>query len=101
MGLGGILSKLISRMNDPDVGGFEGFYLPEPVSTWYQSFFDDYVPYLKVADRDAVLAAQVASPGTQVTIQFIAAAIEEAEGAALSQGQTLQQPGKHDHCRPR
>ena len=47
--------------------------------------------YLKVADRDAVFAAQVASPGTQVTIQVIAAAIEEAEAAALSQGQTLQE----------
>ena len=47
--------------------------------------------YLKVADRDAVLAAQVASPGTQVTIHLIPMAIEEAEAAALSQGQTLQE----------
>ena len=67
MGLGGILSKFISRMSDQEIGGFEGFYLAEPIATWYQSFCDDYMAYLKVAERDAVLAAQIASPGTQVT----------------------------------
>ena len=45
--------------------------------------------YLDIAGRDAVLAAQVASPGTQVTIQFIAVAIEEAENKAQANGQTL------------
>ena len=40
-------------MNDPEIGGFEGFYLPEPIATWYQSFYDDYMAYLKVADRGA------------------------------------------------
>ena len=29
----------------------------DPVSTWYQSFYDDYMAYIKVAERDAVLAA--------------------------------------------
>ena len=46
--------------------------------------------YLDIAGRDAVLAAQVASPGTQVTIQFIAVAIEEAENKAQANGQTLE-----------
>ena len=79
MGLGGVLSKFISRMNDPEIGGFDGFFLPDPVSTWYQSFCDDYVAYIKVAGGDAVLAAQFASPGTQATIMFIATVPEEAE----------------------
>ena len=38
MGIGGILAKFISRMNDPVVGGYEGYFLPEPVATWYGSF---------------------------------------------------------------
>ena len=86
MGIGGILSKFLGRMNDPVIGGYEGHSLPEPVLTWYQSFYTDY---LDIAGRDAVLAAQVASPGTQVTIQFIAVAIEEAETQAQANGQTL------------
>ena len=45
--------------------------------------------YLDIAGRDAVLAAQVASPGTQVTTQFIAVAIEEAENKTQANGQTL------------
>ena len=61
--LGGVLSILIGRMNDPDIGGFDGFFLPDPVSTRYQSFYDDYMAYIKVAERDSVLAAQIASPG--------------------------------------
>ena len=70
--------------------------LPEPVLTWYQSFCDDYMAYLNIAGRDiagrdAVLAAQVASPGTQVTIQFVAVAIEEAEVQAKANDQTLQE----------
>ena len=89
MGIGGILAKFIGRMNDPDIGGYEGFSLPEPVLTWYRSFYTDYMTYLDIAGRDAVLAAQVASPGTQVTIQFIAVAIEEAENKAQANGQTL------------
>ena len=40
MGIGGILSKFLGRMNDPDIGGFTGFSLPEPIATWYQSFYD-------------------------------------------------------------
>ena len=32
MGIGGILSKFIGRMNDPDVGGYENYNLPEPVA---------------------------------------------------------------------
>ena len=91
MGIGGILSKFIGRMNDPDIGGFTGFSLSEPILTWYQSFYNDYMTYLDIAGRDAVLAAQVASPGTQVTIQFIAVAIEEAEHEAMANGQTLQE----------
>ena len=91
MGLGGVLSKFISRVSDPEIGGFEGFCMPEPIGTWHQSFYDDYMAYLKVADRDAVLGALIASPGTQVTIALIAAALEEAEAAALSQNQMLQQ----------
>ena len=47
--------------------------------------------YLDIAGRDAVLAAQVASPGTQVTIHFIAVAIEEAENKARANGQTLEE----------
>ena len=42
MGIGGTLSKFIGRMNDPDIGGFTGFSLTEPIATWYQSFYDDY-----------------------------------------------------------
>ena len=34
----GIVAKFISRMNDPVVGGYEGYFLPEPVATWYGSF---------------------------------------------------------------
>ena len=68
MGLGGALSKFIGRMNDPDSGGFDGFFLPDPVCTLYLSFYHYYMTYIKVAERDAVLAAQLASPGNQVTI---------------------------------
>ena len=90
-GMGGILAKFIGRMNDPDIGGFEGFSLPQPVATWCQAFYDDYVTYLDIAGRDAVLAAQVASSGRQVTIQFIAVALEEVETAAQAKNQTLQE----------
>ena len=41
MGIGGILAKFIGRMNDPDIGGYTGFSLPEPVLTWYRSFYTD------------------------------------------------------------
>ena len=34
MGIGDILSKLIGRMNDKDIGGYVGYSLPEPVATW-------------------------------------------------------------------
>ena len=71
MGIGGILSKFISRMNDPDIGGYVNYNLPEPVATWYGSFYTDYMAYLDTANLDSVLAAQVASPGSQITIQFI------------------------------
>ena len=57
MGIGGILSKFISRMNDAEIGGYEGYFLPEPVATWYGSFYTDYVTYLDSAGRDSVLAA--------------------------------------------
>ena len=90
MGIGGILSKFIGRMNDPDIGRYEGYSLPEPVLTWYWSFYTDYMTYLDIAGPNAVLAAQVASPGTQVTIQFIAVSIEEAENKAQANGQTLE-----------
>ena len=89
MGIGGILSKFISRMNDPDVGGYVNYNLPEPVATWYGSFYTDYMTYLDIADLDSVLAAQVASPGSQVTIQFIALALEKAEEQAKDSDQTL------------
>ena len=46
---------------------------------------------LDIAGRDAFLAAQVASPGTQVTIQFIAVVIEDAEASAEARGQTLRE----------
>ena len=61
MGIGGILSKFISRMNDPEIGKYEGYFLPEPVATWYGSFYTYYMTYLDIAGRDSVLAAQVAS----------------------------------------
>ena len=89
MGIGGILSKYISRMNDPEIGGYEGYFLPEPVATWYGSFYTDYMAYLDIADLDSVLAAQVASPGSQITIQFIALALEKAEEKAQASDQTL------------
>ena len=89
MGIGGILAKFISRMNDPVVGGYEGYFLPEPVATWYGSFYTDYMTYLDIADLDSVLAAQVASPGSQITIQFIALALETAEGKAKAKEQSL------------
>ena len=89
MGIGGILAKFISRMNDPEIGGYEGYFLPEPVATWYGSFYTDYMTYLDIADLDSVLAAQVASPGSQITIQFIALALESAEEKANANDQTL------------
>ena len=88
-GIGGILAKFIGRMNDPGIGQYEGYSLPEPVATWYGSFYTDYMTYLEIAGRDSVLAAQVASPGTQVTIQFIAIALEQAEDQARAKEQTL------------
>ena len=89
MGIGGILAKFISRMNDPVVGGYEGYFLPEPAATWYGSLYTDYMTYLDIADLDSVLAAQVASPGSQITIQFIALALEGAEEKARANEQTL------------
>ena len=89
MGIGGILAKFISRMNDPDVGGYVNYDLPEPVATWYGSFYTDYMTHLDIADLDSVLAAQVASPGSQITIQFIALALEKAEEQARDSGMTL------------
>ena len=89
MGIGGILSKFIGRMNDPEIGGYEGYFLPETVATWYGSFYTDYMTYLDFAGRDSVLAAQVASPGTQVTIQFVAVALEQDEEQARANEQTL------------
>ena len=82
--------KTHGRIKELDVGGFDDFFLPDPVSTWYQSFYDDYRTYIKVAERDAVLAAQIASPGTHVTIMFVATVLEEAEYAAQSNNLTLQ-----------
>ena len=46
MGIGGILAKFIGRMNDKEIGGYEGYSLPEPVATWYGSFYTDYMTYL-------------------------------------------------------
>ena len=89
MGIGGILAKFNSRVNDLVVGGYEGYFLPEPVATWYGSFYTDYVTYLDIADLHSVLAAQVASPGSQITIQFIAFALEGAEEKARANEQTL------------
>ena len=89
MGIGGILSKFIGRMNDPEIGRYENYNLPEPVATWYGSFYTDYMAYLDTANLDSVLAAQVASPGSQITIQFIALALEEAEERAREDGVTL------------
>ena len=89
MGIGGILSKFISRMNDPEIGGYEGYFLPEPIATWYGSFYTDYMTYLDIVGWDSVLAAQVAPPGSQITIQFIAFALEGAEEKARANEQTL------------
>ena len=89
MGIGGILSKFIGRMNDPEIGRYENYNLPEPVATWYGSFYTDYMAYLDTANLDSVLAAQVASPGSQITIQFIALALEEAEERARDSDMTL------------
>ena len=89
MGIGGILSKFIGRMNDAEIGGYDGHSLPEPVATWYGSFYMDYMTYLDIAGRGSVLAAQVASSGTQVTIQFIAMALEQAEEYARESEQSL------------
>ena len=89
MGIGGILAKFISRMNDPEISQCENYFLPEPVATWYGSFYTDYMTYLDIAGRDSVLAAQVASPGSQATIQFIAMALEQAEEQARANEQSL------------
>ena len=91
MGLGGILSTFVSRTNDPETGGFDGFLLPEPISTRYKSFYDDCVVYIRTAERDAVLAAQIESPGSQVTIGFIATVLQEAEINVQEKGVTLQE----------
>ena len=93
MGIGGILAKFISRMSDPEIGSYEGYFLPEPVATWYGSFYTDYITYLDIAGRDSVLAAQVASPGSQVTIQFIALALGGAKEKARASEQTLNEIG--------
>ena len=45
--------------------------------------------YIKVAERDAVLATQIASPGTQVTIACVATVLEEAEDNAHAHRLTL------------
>ena len=45
--------------------------------------------YLDIAGCDSVLAAQAASSGTQITIQFIAMALEQAEDMAQANEQTL------------
>ena len=45
--------------------------------------------YLDIVGRDSLLAAQVASPGSQITIQFIALALEGAEEKARATDQTL------------
>ena len=45
--------------------------------------------YLDIADLDSVLAAQVASPGSQITIQVVALALEKAEEQAKDSDQTL------------
>ena len=76
-------------MNDPDIGGYVNYNLPEPVATWYGSFYTDYMAYLDTANLDSVLAAQVASPGSQITIQFIALALEKAEEQARDSDLTL------------
>ena len=39
MGIGGILAKFIGRMSDKQIGGYEGYSLPEPVATWYGAFY--------------------------------------------------------------
>ena len=70
--------------------------LPDLVNTWYtwyRSFYDDYMAYIKTAERDAVLAAQIASPGTQVIIGFITAVLEEAELKASSSSASGLSPG--------
>ena len=46
MGIDGILANFTGRMNDPDIGGYVGYSLPEPVATWYRSFYTDYMTYL-------------------------------------------------------
>ena len=79
MGIGSILSKFIGRMNDPDIGGYVNYNLPEPVATWYGSFYTDYMTYLNIADLDSVLAAQVSSPGS----------LEKVEEQARDSGSTL------------
>ena len=61
MGIGGILSKFISRVNDPRLASMRTTFSPEPVATWYGSFYTYYMTYLDIAGRDSVLAAQVAS----------------------------------------
>ena len=48
---------------------------------------------LDIADLDSVLAAQVASPGSQITIQCIALALEGAEEEAKANEQTLNETG--------
>ena len=78
-------------MNEPEIGGFDGFLLPDPVNTWRKSFYDNYMAYIKTAERDAVRAAQIASPGSQVTIALIAAVLEEAKHNAHDLGTTLQE----------
>ena len=51
MGIGGILSKFISRMNDPEIGGYEGYSLQNMV---WVIFYIDYMTYLDIAGRDSV-----------------------------------------------
>ena len=38
VGIDGILAKFITRMNDPEIGGYEGYFLPEPTMTlWWET----------------------------------------------------------------
>ena len=78
---------------------FESFALPDLVHTWYHSFYEDYMAYIRTAEEDAILSAKLASLGSQVTIGFMAAVLDvimRRNSRPLSKGS----PSKNIWARP-
>ena len=91
MGIGGNVSKY-TKMNSPSSRGYVAYALPEPVSTWYDTFFCEYDNYVDLAgtDADAEMAAEMAAPGSLAKVGFVAALLQEAQERADEAGLSIQ-----------